>query len=78
MCLNGYRDYFTSSIYMETKLKIEFILYPSFLKMDVRLEFDLWEKWGVDGINLLINIVILYIYRDYFQIILLLIWSPQL
>ena len=45
--------------------------YPSFFKMDVQLEFDIEGKWGVDGINLLISIVILHIFRDYFHIITL-------
>ena len=47
--------------------------------MDLQLEFDVWGKWNkLDGINLLINIVIFQIFGDYFYIILLLIWSPQL
>ena len=40
--------------------------------MDLRLEFDVQWKWGVDGINLLINIVIVQIFGDYFHIKLLL------
>ena len=45
-----------------------FILYPSFLKMDLQL-----KEMEVDEINLPISIVNLYIYGDYYHIILLLI-----